>query len=398
MPRSKMLALAVVAALAIATLAPASAGASKYLKGPGGFIVRVPNDFRLTYSKTTGVYRLASKKRQARISYLIVDGTDAEDEIVNSFVAQSGGRAGEPVVDEDNARYSVALTRNGLTDIVEGEDLGRGVGLTVRGRTKGATPAALGDLLTTIARNAVGGRPMAIPVKPTPPPVKPIALRPFRTPDGLGAASVPADSDFSCGGVGGAIECYSPRGEATLGVSVKICRPGTVSAQYSGIKGLTEGLCPVVAPVASSTEAMTEVWPRVRNAVLGGGISAVKIVQSAPAFIPGFDSAGMHVATFTRNGQAWTGVFMMASQNIPFSEHWHLYFSSIAVPDSDDSSVGQALAAMWKSWDPSAAFEGRHSATKDQLDNATNIIKSVSAFREKAFERANEEWGKYIRM
>lgn len=74
-----------------------------------------------------------------------------------------------------------------------------------------------------------------------------------------------------------------------------------------------------------------------------------------------------------------------------------MYVSAIAVPDSDDSSVAQALVASWRSWDPGAAVQDRIENTRTTLQATADDIAAVDHFRQKVFQKVNDNWGEIFR-
>jgi hypothetical protein len=105
------------------------------------------------------------------------------------------------------------------------------------------------------------------------------------------------------------------------------------------------------------------------------------------------------MADFTRNGAPWTGAFLVGTTtNTGNPDQWLMYFSDIAVPKTDDTSVAQALVSTWQSWDPSAGDAARLDEARASQQATTGIIRSVNAFRQGVVEVAAENWDAYIRM
>jgi hypothetical protein len=392
-----MLACAAGLAITVPAALPAAAPAKTLRDAATGFTVKAPADFRLGHSAKTGAYAISSKRRHARVSYVRFTTTQAPDALAKSYLAAIGAKT----VTETSAAGSYVAkvtTKAGKAEMVEGRQDGAGIDLIVWGSTRkghaASAAASLAGILAGIARSATGGQAIAVPQTTHEVPVAPIALRPFVNSDGSAKAQVPADPDFSCSGVKGTVECYGPRGELSLGLGLPVCPPGSTVAQYAA---LSPGLCPVIAPFQSSANAVVSVWPRVRNLVLGGGIANMTVKQVIPANIPGYESA-LYIASFTRDGAPWTGAFLVGVTPATGSEQWLFYFSDMAVPGTDDSSVSQALLATWKSWDPSAAIDQRIQATNQSIKATTETIQSVNDFRQQVADQAAENWDGYIRL
>lgn len=375
--------------IVLAVITPAQA---RTLKGASGFRVAAPADFRLSHDAATGVYRITSSRRRARVSYLRLSGAPEPRGVVDAFVEQAKGAGGEAVAVRNGFGRRVVIA--GRSKVVEARTDAGATVLTTYGRTgRGTRAAAAASLETTlraIARRARGGAPIAVPQEVVKVPVAAAPLRPFTTADGLARAQVPADASFNCTGTKGALECYSPKGEATLGVPATICPPGSTFGLYYS--------CPVTAPLSDPATVMTQIWPRVRNlASQFGTVGGVTIERSQPVDMAGF-SAEMFLVRFTRDGQPWNGAFLIAVTPNTGAEYWLMYFSGVAVPDGDDSSFGQALIETWSSWNPSAAIDQRLTSISDSLKATTETIRSVDAFRQAVHEVANANWNAYIRM
>src|SRR5690349_5826322 len=109
--------------LALAFAAPAQA---RTLHGAGGFRVAAPRDFSISHNAATGVYRIASKRRHARVSYLLLNGAGSAQDVVTSFVAQSKGKA-LGAGSGGTASYRQTVTIGGLREIVEARAAGSGL-------------------------------------------------------------------------------------------------------------------------------------------------------------------------------------------------------------------------------------------------------------------------------
>jgi hypothetical protein len=187
--------------------------------------------------------------------------------------------------------------------------------------------------------------------------VQPIRLRDFQTPDGAARGKVPDEEGWLTGGAGGALECVKPgRGEMHLGLTALICMPGGMTAMMAPMYGW------IVAPYMQAQAAVTHVWPQLRNVLEPGvGFGYVEIVDAQPMnWGTGFD-VGLFQHRFRRGSDAWRGLILASTAPLPGDDRWVLYYSELAVPETDDGSVYQGLSECWKAYDRSKA-SGQQSA------------------------------------
>jgi len=122
------------------------------------------------------------------------------------------------------------------------------------------------------------------------------------------------------------------------------------------------------------------------------------VLVSQPVSVPGYTSAAMLYTHFTLNGAPWTGAFLVGITPDTGANYWLMYVSGISIPDSDDSSFGQALVKTWSSWDSSQAIDDRLAQINADADATTGIVQSVNDFRQAVHAEANETWDAYVRM
>lgn len=117
-------------------------------------------------------------------------------------------------------------------------------------------------------------------------------LTPYRTADGGATGWVPSEPDWIIGGSQGRLEGSSPRGNSLLGTTFDIYYPGTFAP----------GLLPagiVEYPYVTAADALTNVWPRI-NQALGINMTDVRPRKLlADVTLPTFHSSGMVVSTST---------------------------------------------------------------------------------------------------
>ncbi|MDE3069737.1 MAG: hypothetical protein KGJ43_03315 [Acidobacteriota bacterium] len=255
----------------------------------------------------------------------------------------------------------------------------------------------LPQLLAQIAEGAQGGAPVAVPMANVQRPVAAVALHPFTNLDGSASAEVPVG--FQCGGTRGFVECLDPHGSIEFGIGMPVCVPGSAKAETAETIPGESALCPGIAPfIESASTAVTTLWGPVLDKLTNAGIANVALVKSAPAVSsPGWN-ASFNVLTFTRNGAPWTAaIYAATTPNTGSFEEWLFYYSAITVPQSDNSSYGQALAKSWETFNPSAAEHQRLQEANNNVHATTEEIQEVTAFRQQVGEEGAEHWDEYIR-
>jgi hypothetical protein len=252
-----------------------------------------------------------------------------------------------------------------------------------------------GRVVEWVASSASGGKPVTLPEKPMEEGIQPIELEDFTTKDGLAKGKVPKEPGWSTGGAGGAIEAENPeRGEMHLGIPAMVILPGTTAAAIAQMSPPGWAVAPLLGPEM----AVVHVWPQLRN-LLSPGIrfGDVSIDSTYPQnFGPPFD-AGLFEFRFTRDGALWRGAILAATAPIPADERWLFYYSELAVPDSDDSSVSQALVKAAEAYNPTASQGARTAATQAAFAAVTETIQSMTALRKQTFERTSAAWAGYFR-
>jgi hypothetical protein len=369
------------------------------LEEPGtGFSAFAPPDFKLTYSAESGIYELRSDQRGVAIEHTRAVDTTPPVEAARSVVAQRGFEVVSEQSDPERAvvvakrpdgrRWTVSVRRDGPETLA----------VTGYGRLPDAKAPERPDddrVLEWVASSATGGKPVTLPQKPVEEAVKPIELKDFATTDGMAKGKVPAEAGWSTGGVGGALEAENPeRGEIHLGIPALVVLPGMMAAAIAQMS--PSGW--VIAPLLPPELAVVQVWAQLRNIIQPGvGFGGVTIESSEPQNLGPPYTAGLFGIRFERGGRPWRGAMLAATAAIPGDERWLFYSSQLAVPDSDDSSVSQALVQAALAYDPSRSQAAKTAAAQQALAEVTKTIQSMTTLRQQTFERTALAWSGQFR-
>ncbi len=402
-----MVAIAAMFAMFVAICAqPIEAGAKKKKKTAyktlrhkkTKFKVKAPKGFKLKYRR--GVYVVS--KGRARVAYTLLKTNATPAKAGNALVEQTGATVLKKK--ESAKRFSATISRKSQKDYVVVKKRGSNLVTATYGikkkkskKKKKSAAAAVSiaaipiRTLRGIANRARGGRARELPVGKVQVPVAPIALKAYTAPDGKATGQVPAEAGWWFSGANGAIEGYhSTRGEFIFGLPALISVPG------SGLCQAYPNTPCVESDYKNPDDALREVYPKFRTFAPNGTDTNIEIRETHPRTLPGFSSA-LYIATFDHDGAPWIGAFLVGTTPNAYLGTWLMYLSMVAVPVSDDSSVAQALVQGWAAWDPSAAIEERLRNTTTTIKATTEIIQSVNEFRQRVFDKTNENWDRYIR-
>jgi hypothetical protein len=363
-----------------------------------GFSAYVPSDFHLTHDAARGVYELRSDARAAAVEYTRVTSAAAPVETARSVVEQRGLTLVSQRADDERAVVTSQYPDGRRWTVDVRRDAPGTLAVTTYGRLPGAGPERAAEdahVLEWVAASAAGGTAVSLPEERVERPVAPIPLKAFTTEDQSATGKVPAESGWATGGVNGAIEAAHPtRGELHLGIPATICLPGGQSAAMSQLS--PPGWA--IAPYMPADAAVVQVWPQLRNLLEPGiGFGGMRIEGGQPQnWGPPF-SAGVFAIQFQKGAVPWRGAMLAATAPIPASDTWLFYYSEIAVPDSDDSSVAQALVDAWAAYDPSKAKDQRMAATRQSMAAVVDIIRSSTTLRQQTFEKSVADWSKQFR-
>ena len=207
-----------------------------------------------------------------------------------------------------------------------------------------------------------------------------IELRQFSAPDGGAKGLVPADPSWNISSNQGTIEGSSDVGNFVFGVTIQVITP----ENSMGAGGIS-------APYSDAAASLGTILPQ-----LVKGVSNVQVTSTvADGVIDSYTSSGMYAYTYDWNGQPWTGVAIVATDDPSKYGNfmWNWYFTNIAVPAGSDGSVGSGLLKAWQAWDPSGAIAKRSQRSKQLLDETNQIWQDTSEFRSKQADRQSRDVG-----
>ena len=380
--RARRVGIAVLAALAaIPVVGPldAAAGKSRHKSKTvtvrdraSHFSIKVPRGFQLKVRK--GVYVL--QKGKQTMSFSRVTSELTPEQFGGQLLEQLGGTVVSRKASPQDFVAKVNREANRETVIVR--DVGNVLAVTTS-TSPAAHPAAL-KTVKRIARSARGGVTLQPPA-PEPDPA-PLALVDYRAPDGGATARVPQGWDISS--TGGMVQGNGPDGAFILGHSVGVFLP---EAAYPGLPSTIK-----VAPYANAADALTQVWPLFATGWVGTRITRVLREN----VLPGFASSGLFLYEYTFNGRPFTGLALVATtpaESYAPGIGWNLYVSLIAVASDSDGRTGTALLDVWKSWNPSGAIAQRNAQQRQLIEESTQAMQDVTAFRLRQHERNQRDVG-----
>jgi hypothetical protein len=362
-----------------------------------GFSAFAPPDFALSYDAKSGIYELRSDARGAVIEHTHVAGTMPPVEAARAVVAQRGFEVTSEQADDGKATLVAKRPDGRAWTVVVRRDGPETLGVTGFGRMPDTTAPERPDdarVLEWVASSATGGKPVELPKTSVKATVKPIELEDFKTKDGMASGKVPAEAGWATGGMGGSFEAENgERGELHLGIPALIVLPGTMAA---AVAQMSPGwpIAPLLAPEA----AVVQVWPQLRNLLQPGlNFGGVTIEDRHPANLgPPYD-AGLFGIRFQRAGAPWRGAMLSATAPIPGDERWLFYYSELAVPDTDDGSVSQALLTAAAAYDPSGSQAAKTAAAQAAMAEVTQTIQSMTTMKQQTYEQTNLAWSGQFR-
>ena len=352
-----------------------------------GFSAYATSDFTLARDPGRGVYELRSESR-GTVEYMRVTSAQAPADAARAAVEQRGLSAVSERSDESRA-VVVAQHPDGQRWTVDVRRDGDGT-LSVA-----AFAGPDERTLEWVAASAAGGEPVTLARTEAERAIEPIELIPFTNSDQSASGLCPAEPGWQRGGVKGALEVANPmRGELHLGIPATVVLPYTATAAMAPAYGNTW----VIAPYMPAAQAVVHAWPQLRNSLEPGvGFGAVQVDSGQPVnYGPGFD-AGIFEIRWTRAGVPWRGAIVAATAPLPADERWLFYFSQLGVPDSDDSSVSQALLKAWRAWDPSASQGPRNAEAQAALEASFETLQEMRTLRLETEKTALDNWSAQFR-
>ena len=335
---------------------------------PTGFSVRVPSGFKLRF--TSGLYRVQNASLTMTVRIVRTSqGARAFGTTLRraggTLVAQSGDAVRFRLVTNRGAKRTITLVVRRKADLV--------VMTAVFAKRRADLVPVVNRIAASVRGGNAAGRLMP--------------LTPYRTSDGGATAWVPSEQDWIIGGTQGRLEGSSPRGNFLLGTTLDIYYPG-VFAPGSLPAGNVE------YPFTNAADALTNVWPRINQAV-GINMTDVRPRQLlADATLPTFRSSGMVLYDFNVNGRPYVGIANLATEDrlsATSTFFWQMYISMIAVPADGDPTVGAALRLVWRSWNPSGAIAARSEQARQILTEINSTWRGVAEFRSRTADQQSRD-------
>ena len=335
---------------------------------PTGFSVRVPSGFKLRF--TSGLYRVQNASltmtvRIVRTSQGAREFSRTLRRAGDTLVTQSGDALRFRRVTNRGAKRTITLVARRKADLV--------VMTAVFAKRRADLVPVVNRIVASVRGGNAAGRLMP--------------LTPYRTSDRGATAWVPSEPDWIIGGTQGRLEGSSPRGNFLLGTTLDIYYPG-VFAPGSLPAGNVE------YPFTNAADALTNVWPRINQAV-GINMTDVRPRQLlADATLPTFRSSGMVLYDFNVNGRPYVGIANLATEDrlsTTSTFFWQMYISMIAVPADGDPTVGAALRLVWRSWNPSGAIAARSEQARQILTEINATWRGVAEFRSRTADQQSRD-------
>lgn len=373
-PLVPVVALALTCVAADAAKA-APAGFATRAHRPTGLQISVPAPYRMGFRK--GVYVLTAPGRTLTFSRAVT--TVGADAYVSALLGQIGGtvrfRGGGPaeaaaIVDLAGRKEALVVERRGRALIV------------TTSSSRVSDPLRL-EVVRSIGRSARGGIALQATQRGVGQPVKPIALTPYRAPDGGSSALVPAGPGWTFDGGNGAVQGSSSRGAFLFGYSTNIVVPGAAPGPVPA--GFT------VAPYMNASTTMVNLVPKIFP-----GVTNVQIREILrDAALPSFTSSALFRVDYRLNGRPWTGAVLIGTDDPSKYGNlvWNLYYSGVGVPVGGDPAVGVGLLRSWRSWDASGAIAARTRAQLQLINETNQVWQQVAEFRSVTADRQARDVG-----
>jgi len=391
---------ALAATLLLALTLPAAATA----RGPAltrtlrdaktGFAINAPAGFRLT--QRGDVYTIA--KGSLKLVYARAKTSQSAAAAGDAIARAQGATVSKRSVSARSFRATLA-TKQG-THVLELRRSGAYLRIATYesggARKADATAAGAGPqaraaitanqlaLLRQIAQTANGGRPIALGSG--------VRLKPFTAQDGSATAFVPDRPGWGFDGLRGVIEGSNPKeGAFAFGVVFYVQTPATFIL-------LRDPRFPQAPGFLDAAGSLTTAVPEWLSTCCRAQMTNVQITGTMPGseqlLGPGY-SSGFFTASFTLNGRAWQGVFLIGSNpTTGIDGTFYVYYSYVAVPVGTSPAIGAALLQTWASWNPSADQARRRNET---LATILSTHFSGGPIDQAVFDEAAARWDAYIR-
>jgi hypothetical protein len=335
----------------------------------GDFSIEVPAGFSI--EERSGVYVMSDGTRSISSSRTATDVGPGE--FLDELLAQLGGDVADQGGDESTSTAEVE--RDGFREllVVSHED---GALAVATGHVPDGDPIGLTDIAAA-AKTATG----AVTLTPPAAGASAIELKEFSAPDGGATGLVPADPSWTISSNNGVIEGSSNVGNFVFGVTIQVLTPENAPAGVSG----------VIAPYTDAESSLATMIP-----MLVKGTSNVQVTSTiADGVIDSYTSSGMYAYTYDWNGEAWTGVAIVATDDPAKygNFQWNWYYTAISVPVGSDGSVGAGLLKAWQAWNPSGAIAQRSERSRQLLDETNQIWQDTAEFRSNQADRQSRDVG-----
>jgi hypothetical protein len=241
-------------------------------------------------------------------------------------------------------------------------------------------PAELADLLGQGGGDAGGAA-------PDPAPVQPLSPRPL--PDGSGSIMLPAGWTIHEANMGAVV---------ASGANGDLIELGGYTQMYT--QATFGGAPPTLVqwgPAAQIFPAATQSFWNFLSMAGGPQRRFRQLVESQPLEGQPGSQTLLAVYDWDMNGKTYRSLgLMVATPTSPTT--WLYYLSSVSAPQAQFTRDLPTLQAIWQSRqvDPGVTRQ-RLAKAAATLRSCTDIIADVNANRQRAFDRANDNWLEYIR-
>jgi hypothetical protein len=219
-------------------------------------------------------------------------------------------------------------------------------------------------------------------------------------PDGSGTLRAPIGFRIT-GASQGAVDVAGPAGEiVSLGQAYPVVTPeGTVTAIGTRLE------YPLVAPITDPATALRNMIPQLArftrqinpNAPV---VQLTRIIEGQETPWANGRAAFMHTEALLYTGPqpvTYQAITLVAVMPIDQTQ-WLFYFSSAGAPvEVFRTQIGDLLQ-VWQSWKVADhVFRQRMQAAMQSMRETHKLMQDAHANRQKAFAKANAQWGEYIR-
>jgi hypothetical protein len=233
-------------------------------------------------------------------------------------------------------------------------------------------------------------RPARRPAAKSPARAPRVALRPTPLPDGSGSMRLPSGWRIT-GAQNGMVSAEGPHGMVDLGIWCVVFTPEAAAQWWARP--------PVVAPYGDPSQVVRQVIPQFMAVAPQPGqkFRWVRLIDRAPAQWPNGKGAFLHYEwELTGKGRWQTVALVLLSPNGDGS--YTYYSSSVSSPSSRFARDLPVLQQIWSSWKVSDhVFKERLANALESMRETGRILRSATANRQDAQDRANRAWSHVTR-